>query len=205
MIAVKLPAGPKDLRIHQFKSMVHIPTEGFESEQDSLVFLAEFLDITYNQVLDFTKKDIRKMTAIAVRELSKMDITSALPKSINIQGQEFELVDPDKIGIGWFIDYNASSITADPVRLSTLFYVQKGFNYSDVDQNGNILYPIESRYKLFKENFPLDLFIRSSSFFLRKSLTSTKLSMVRELSQNKTQNKVSSFLRSLSHINGRRR
>lgn len=203
MIEVKMPAGPQDLRIKNFHSMQHIPEGGFKKTRDSILFLAEFTGLKYGQILDFTSSDVDKMTSLAVKALSKMDLISKLPKEIVLKGQTFELVDPEKIGIGWHIDFEGCSIQKDPVRLACMFYVQKGFNYSDVDQNGNITYPIASRYELFEQEFPLDLFIRSSNFFLKRSLTSIKRSMAIEVAKSKASHKISFLLRSLNLFNGR--
>jgi len=189
--------------------MSMIPEElEFESEQDSLLFLAEFTGLGYNRMLDFTLKDIKKMAATAIKALSTMDVTSKLPESITLKGQRFCLVDPEKIGIGWHIDWNKSAmqkaIEKDPVRLACLFYLPEGYNYSDVDQNGNITHPIASRYELFKEEFPLDLFIRCTNFFLVRSLTSTRRSMVREIAQ-KNRRKINTGMAVLNLFNGKAR
>lgn len=199
-----MPNGAKELRIKHFKSMTHVPAEGFSNSQDSLPFLAEFLNLNYNQVLDFRQRDVDKMVRLAVKALARMDLTSKLPKEITLGGTKFVLVDPDSIGIGWHIDFKSCSISKDPVRLACLFYVQEGYNYSDVDQNGNITYNIASRYELFEREFPLDLFIRSSNFFLKRSLTSIKRSTVIEIAQKKAKNKISSAIRSLNLLNGKR-
>ena len=205
MIEVKLPNGAKELRIKHFKSMAHVPEEGFNSTLDSLVFLAEFLGLRYNQVLDFKEKDVAKMVFLAVKALARMDLKAKLPAQITLGGRKFDLVNPDTIGIGWHIDFQGSDIAKDPVRLACLFYVPEGFNYSDVDQNGNITHNIASRYDLFEQEFPLELFIRSSNFFLKRSLTSIKRSTVIGIAQSKAKNKVSSLIKSLSLLNGRLR
>jgi hypothetical protein len=203
MIEVRMPSGPKQLRIKHFKSMAHVPEEGFDAAQDNLVFLAEFLDLNYNHMLDFRAKDIIKMTEIAVKCLARMDLKGKLPKEITLGHNKFTLVDPDKIGIGWHIDFQNCDINKDPVRLACLFYIPQGFNYSDIDENGNLLYPIDSRYEIFEKEFPLDLFIRCAGFFLRKSLISTKRLMVIEIAKKKATKKTSSLLKTLNLFNGK--
>jgi hypothetical protein len=205
MIEVRMPNGAKELRIKHFRSMSHVPEEGFKNTQDSLLFLAEFLGLNYNQVLDFRKRDIDKMVMLALKALARMDLKSKLPEHITLGGQKFVLVNPEDIGIGWHIDFKSCSITKDPVRLACLFYVQEGYNYSDVDVNGNITHNIASRYELFEKEFPLDLFIRSSNFFLKRSLTSIKRSTVIEIARNRTKNRISSLIQSLNLLNGKLR
>lgn len=203
MIEVKLPGSQKDLRIKHFKSMANMPENGFRSEQENLVFLAEFLGLTYNQILDFTRKDVHRMTALAMKALSKMDLVSKLPATITLKGQKFCLVDPEMIGIGWQIDFKGASIFKDPVRLACLFYLQEGFNYSSVDENGNITYPIASRQELFEQEFPLDLFIRCANFFLKQSLVSTRKSMVIKIQMSKAKNRTSLVLQAINPFNGK--
>lgn len=204
MIELRMPASSKELRIKHFNSMSMIPENGFNDENGGLLFLAEFTGLQYNRILDFTMKDIGKMITLAVKALSTMDVTSKLPKTISLKGQEFYLVEPDKVGIGWHIDFKNSSIVKDPVRLACLFYLPKGYSYSDVDENGNILYPLSSRHELFENEFPLDLFIRCSNFFLKRSLTSIKRSTVIEIARSKTKNQISSGIKILNLFNGKR-
>ena len=201
---VKIPTTAKGLRIRHFSSMSMVPDDGFKEDYDSLLFLAEFTGLGYNRMLDFTLKDIKKMTSTATKALATMDIRSKLPKNITLKDQTFYLVDAEKVGIGWHIDFGNTSIVKDPVKLACLFYLQENYNYSDVDANGNILYPIASRYELFKEEFPLDLFIRCSNFFLKRSLTSIERSMVREIAQ-KNPRKISTGMAVLNLFNGKAR
>lgn len=202
---VKIPTSAKGLRIRHFSSMPMVPEDGFKQDYDSLLFLAEFTGLGYNRMLDFTLKDIKTMRDTALKAMATMDIVSKLPKSITLKDQTFYLVDPDKVGIGWHIDFNNSSIKKDPVRLACLFYLQEGYSYSDVDENGNIKFTIASRYELFKEEFPLDLFIRCSNFFLKRSLASTERSMVREIAKTKAVNKISTGIQVLNLFSGKRR
>lgn len=203
MTEVKIPTNAKGLRIKHFASMSYVPQEDFKDEGESLLFLAEFTGLGYNKMLDFTVKDIKKMTATAIKAMASMDLVSPLPKTIKLDGQVFNLVDPDKAGIGWHIDFKNSSIKKDPVRLACLFYLPDGYSYSDVDENGNIKFPIASRYELFEKEFPLDIFIRCANFFLKRSLTSTKRSMVIEIANQKA-NKISMGLKVLNLFNGKR-
>lgn len=201
-ITVSIPRSAKDLRIKHFESMALAPVEEFNNPNDGLYFLASFLGLRYNQVLDFTVDDTKKMQALALKALSNLDLISPLPKEIKLNGQKFCLVEPSKVGIGWHIDFKNCNIKKDPVRMACLFYLPAGFNYSDIDENNNITHPIDSRYKLFEEHFPLDLFIRAASFFLKRSLNSTLKSMV---VANKTslKNRVSIAVKAISLTSGR--
>lgn len=204
MTEYRMPNGAKELRIKHFGSMAVLPSNGFQSDRDKILFLSEFTGLPYNKILDFTVGDIQKMVLLATKGIAQMNLAAPLPKTIVLKGQRFNLVDPDKIGIGWHIDYQNSSIKKDPVKLACLFYVPEGFNYSDVDENGNLTHPRDARYDLFADEFPLDLFIRCASFFLRKSLRSTWKLTARSLAQHRTIKRIGSVLRSLHLFSGKR-
>jgi len=205
MIEYKMPKGPNELRIKHFACLPLLPKDGFSTDRERVSFLAEFTGLRYGQILDFTEPDIHKMAAHAVNAISKLDLKTELPKRIKLGGKAFVLVDPEKIGIGWHIDFRNSSIATDPVRLACLFYIPENFNYSDIDENGNLVHDIASRHELFEAEFPLDLFMRSSTFFLNKSLHSIRRSMVRQIIAKKAKRKIVSLLRSLHLFNGKRR
>lgn len=200
-IEIKMSKNPKDLRIRHFQSMSLAPENGFSHAQEGMFFLASFLGLRYQQLLDFKAADIKRMTGIALAALSKLDLTSALPKEIVIAGTSYYLVEPNKVGIGWHIDFRNCSIIKDPVRMACMFYLQKGYNYSDADENGNIRFPIDSRYKPFEEHFPLDLFIRASGFFLKRSLHSILRTTLIETTQKRVQ--ISLVARLINPFSGR--
>jgi len=204
MIEVKMPGKGKDLRIKHFESMGHVPELGLRTDREKITFLAAFTGLNYSQVLQYTPIQIRKMSSLALSAIAKMDLTSKLPDTITLQGQEFYRVDPDKAGIGWHIDYSNCDIKKDPVRLACMFYIPVGYNYSDVDENGNILYPISSRHAMFAEEFPLELFMRSATFFLERSLKSTRRSMVLKTAERRLRQRVSLVAKVLNPFNGKR-
>lgn len=198
---IGIPTSPKDLRIRHFRSMAFAPSEGFNRIQEGLLFLASFTGLRYNQLLDFKPDDIKDIQRIALRTLSKMDLVSKLPEEVVLAGTSYYLVHPDKVGIGWHIDFKACNIEKDPVRLACLFYVQKGYNYSDVDENGNITYPIDSRYKVFEEHFPLEIFLRAANFFLKRSLNLVRKSLVIETISMRT--RISLAARVINPLSGK--
>lgn len=181
-IEVRIPTNPKDLRIKHFKSMSFFSASQteFKTIQESMFFLSAFTGLPYNVLMDFRAADIKKMAAAALNAISKLDLISKLPEEIKLAGTTYYLVQPDKVGIGWHIDFKSCNIEKDPVRLACMFYLQKGYNYSDVDENGNIKFPIDSRYKVFEEHFPLDLFIRTAGFFLSRLISSTQKELLAE-------------------------
>jgi hypothetical protein len=203
-INVSIPTVASKLRIKHFAAMQHVPIDGFNNDKDRIAFLAKFTGLRYGQVLDFTPVQIQRMTEHAMQAISTLDLISALPEAIELEGTTYKLVDPDKVGIGWHIDFSSCDIAKDPVKLACLFYLQEGYNYSDVDENGNIKFPIDSRYDLFAKSFELSLFMRCASFFLRKSLSLTSELMVQNLKSKKASERISFLIKVLNPSNGRR-
>lgn len=180
VIEVTISTDPKKMRIRQLKAVSLAPVKGFNRIEEALYFLAEFTGLKHHQLLDFKIEDIKTMVVKALEAVASLDLTSALPQTIKIEGTKYCLVDPDKVGIGWHIDFKSCNIEKNPVRMACLFYLPEGFNYSDVDENGNIKYPIDSRHDVFDKHFPLDLFLRCCDFFLQRSLHSMKKQVISE-------------------------
>ena len=99
---------------------------------------------------------------------------------ISINGVDYVLVDPSKVGIGWHIDISNSDLQNDPSRLASLMYIEKGTTYGELDENLNMKYSNQERAKLFEEHLPLPDYLNLVSFFLRQSI---------ELMSNYTENK----------------
>jgi hypothetical protein len=107
------------------------------------------------------------------------------PKVINLGGNEFELINPSKVGIGWHIDFANIDIEKDPVKAACLFYYPKGVKYGVTDENKNLLHPIRSRYNLVEREMDLQTFMSASAFFLRKIKKSMMLSMESQKATNR--------------------
>lgn len=209
-IEVKIPTNPKDLRIRHFASMALMPQKEIMYGDEGVYFLSSFTGVRYHKLMDFRVDDIRVMIATARATLSKMKLTSKLPERVTFAGTSYVLVDPKKVGIGWHIDFNHGNknswITKDPVRLSCMFYLQEGLNYSDVDENDNIKFPIDSRYEIFKEHFPLELFMPCCDFFLKRSLNSIRKSMVIEIVRNSKSKReaIGSVVKMINPLHGKK-
>lgn len=95
------------------------------------------------------------------------------PKEITINGKTYELVNPEKIGVGWHIDWANGDIEKDPVRMACLMYYPKGAIYGEVDAYDNLINPIKDRYKEFENHLPI-INIPRGIQFLQRFVTSTK-------------------------------
>lgn len=203
IVEARIPKHAKDLRIRHFSSLHVLPLEeGFKTDKERILFLSEFTGLGYNKTLQFPQMDVIKMSDAARNAIARMKVTGDPDAEIVLGKQTFCLVDPEKVGIGWHIDFANSPIAKDPVRLACLFYLPEGYNYSDVDENNNIIYPISSRYDLFAEEFPLELFIHAADFFLRKLHDSTKKQAMERIKSLPMRERINLLLRSSS---GKRR
>lgn len=165
---IKAPKTVKDLRIKHFAALSHPAMEAQPDLEGMALFISEALGLPYDTVLECDLADTLQVYRHLCVVYSQIRIQEA-PKEITLGGVEFRRIDPHKDGTGWHIDFSKSDIKEDPVRLACLFYYPKAAKkYGEKDQNGNLLYPIASRYDLFKEHFPLEVFINSSAFFLTK-------------------------------------
>lgn len=202
-IEVKIPRNADDLRIKHFSAMALAPVGEFTHPNEGLFFLAEFLGLRYNQILDFRVEDVKKMIVHALSAYSKLKLSGDPPKEIRIKGQKFYLAQPDKVGIGWHIDFSKCNIKKDPVRMACLMYLPDGYNYSDIDVNNNITHPIDSRYQLFADEFPLDIFIIAAGFFLKRSVSSILKEML--ISKKiKLKDKINFVTKAINPFNGKR-
>lgn len=112
--------------------------------------------------------DLSKLFAHLMTIIASINRDALPPKEITLDGQEFTLVDFEKVGSCWHADVEESNFDIDPVRLACICYIPKGTFYGEIDQNQNLLYPIASRWQLFHDHFELETFIQLNAFFLRK-------------------------------------
>jgi hypothetical protein len=165
---IKAPKTVKDLRIKHFAALSHPAMEAQPDLEGMALFISEALELPYDTVLECDLPDMLQVYHHLCAVYSHIRIQDP-PKEITLAGVEYRRIDPHKDGTGWHIDFSKSDIKEDPVRLACLFYYPKAAKkYGEKDQNGNLLYPIASRYDIFKEHFPLEVFINSTAFFLTK-------------------------------------
>lgn len=132
------------------------------------LFISEALELPYDLVLECDLEDTLQLYRHMCQVYSQIHIEEP-PQEITLGGVAFRRIDPHKDGTGWHIDFSKADIKEDPVRMACLFYYPKAAKkYGEKDQNGNLLYPIADRYEVFKEHFPLEVFINSTAFFLTK-------------------------------------
>lgn len=171
---IKLPKSSKDLRIKHLKP---IQSDKYLGQLDlplMVEFISDFTGVSKNKLMRIDYKDIVKMTAHINGLYANFDVNKRPPKEINVNGKEYEMVNPEKIGVGWHMDWSHLDIESDPVRMACLMYYPKCAIYGDVDEYDNLLNPIKDRYNDFENHFPLQTFLEASDFFLERFVQSAK-------------------------------
>jgi len=175
---IKLPNKTKDLRIQHFTALQnpYFLTEEKLDIMDQLEFIHLFTSISRPKLKRINATDIAKMFNHIVRLYSGIKVNKP-PKEITLNGIEFELINPEKVGVGWHADFSKGDMKKDAAYFGCLFYFPKGAKYGDVDENDNLLNPIADRYEIIKEHMPLDVFMNASAFFLSKIKQSMQISV----------------------------
>lgn len=179
-----------DLRIRHFKAL-QVVTELDENSQDSrLEWLGVFLGLKLHELRLLTAKQIATIYYNSVKVVSEMKINPTPPTELVLNGKVFTRIDPNKVGIGWHIDIGDAGrlnlIEKNPVKLACLFYYPEGSIYGELDENDNLIHPISEREELFKEHFPLNVFVESTAFFLNYYVKSIRKSIIQELAKRQT-------------------
>ncbi len=176
MKELRLPKSTNDLRIKHFKILSDPMYQGNMSFEMVVKFMADFTGEHVNDIRTIYPDILMKAFDHVQTIFSGLHIGTP-PKTLTLGGVEFELVDPNKVGIGWHIDFSNIDIDKDPVKKACLFYYPKGVKYGVTDENKNLLHPIRSRYTLIEREMPLDVFMSAAAFFLLKIKKSMTLSM----------------------------
>lgn len=167
LINEQIPRRVTDLRIKHLPAFQEL-SNGNIDLNSMVKFLAKLTFISANELMRVDKDDIIKMYKHCMKMFSGIVLSGNPEKEIIINGIFYDLVIPEKAGIGWHIDVSNSDFDKDPVRLACICYVPKGTNYGDLDQNDNMIHPIASRYKDFEKHFLMLDFIELNAFFLLK-------------------------------------
>jgi hypothetical protein len=191
---IKLPNKTNDLRIEHFNALQnpYFLTEEKLDIMDQLEFIHLFTNISRPKLKRINATDIAKMFSHIVRLYSGIKVNKP-PKEITLNGIKFELINAEKVGVGWHADFSKGDMKKDPVYFGCLFYFPKGAKYGAVDENDNLLNPIADRYEIIKEHMPLDVFMNASAFFLSKIKQSMQIS-VQILKTRKTIEKILNLL-----------
>ena len=181
----RLPKRSDDLRIRHFSHMANTDLEKMESIIDRADFVADFLGISKKKAYTIDAKDVIKMSNHIIELYADIHVGNP-PKEITLNGKEYELINPEKVGVAWHADFSKMDINRDPVQLACMFYFPKGAIYGDVDENDNLIHPIRERYNDIGDHLPLKVFLEASAFFLQKIEQSMRQSIVTRKATEKT-------------------
>lgn len=180
-----IPKTTEDLRIKHFKALSNPTYTDTPTIRELCEFMSEFTGEHYNDVLTWDIPDMVKAYQ-HVKELYADIRINKPPQTISFGSQEYELVNPHKVGAGWHMDFAKGDITTDPVWMACLFYYPKGVKYGTTDENKNLLYPIAERRNTIEREMSLQTFLESSAFFLTKIERSMRGSMEKRKATEKT-------------------
>lgn len=197
-INIKAPKSMNDLRIEHLTALTNPKfTTGELDLNDIIEFLSVLTSGTVNELKKVNISELKDIYVHCIGLFENYKVTEP-EKEIEVLGQKYELVDPKKVGVGWHIDVSNSDMQANPARLVALMYIEKGTNYGDLDQNGNMIYSNQEREKIFKQHLPLPIYLNVVSFFLRQSIVLTK-----SFTENPKRTKIR-LIRNLLAIRGKR-
>lgn len=186
MKGIALPKTTSDLRIKHWKPLTNPIFDGEITLEIACDFLSEFTGEHINDIREIDVKDIWKMFNHCVSLYEGIHIGSP-KKQITLGGEQYNLIEPHKVGSGWHIDWSKfSDIEKDPIKTACLFYYPaKAKKYGETDENKNLLYPIRDRYNTIERDMTLQDFMSASAFFLRKYEKSMRLYMERQKATSK--------------------
>ena len=166
MSEIKIPSNKQSLRIKHLKAVTDAEISEVPTLTEKIIFLADLTGSPLYELKKLNLKDIDKLYHVGVMAFRGFEIGEP-PKEIVLDGISFTMIDPRKVASGWHIDWQNTDGIKDPVKLACLFYFPTGETYGATDGNGNLINPISDRYDLFKEHFPLEVFLECNAFFLK--------------------------------------
>ena len=175
---IKLPKTTLDLRLEHYEVLAN-PLYSQKMDLNLVVdFLHDFTGIAKGKIKQIEYNDCMMIYNHVVKLYEGYNPQDP-PQEITVKGVDYELINPDKVSTGWHIDFGNTDVEREHIRLACLMYYPKGSIYGETDENDNLIYPIESRYYDFKEEFPLATYLDASAFFLRRSKASMSVFMVK--------------------------
>ena len=184
---IRLPKTANDLRIKHFKALNGLDSELPRSIIEVIDFIALFSGEPSSKIRsNVSKNELLRMYDHILTIFNDFKLMGNPPKEVVLKGKAFELIDPEKVGIGWHVDFEKSNLKEDPVRVACLYYFPKGEIYGAVDEYKNLINPIKDRYNIIENELPLTTFLECNAFFLQRCHKSMMLSTQRQRVKRKT-------------------
>lgn len=187
---IKIPKSAIELRIKHEKALQYADGEILTTLSGKIDFISKVSGARISDLKILNPKQINHIWSNCVLTFQGLGGLSEPPKSIILDGKEYEIVDPEKAPIGWHIDFG-EAITrkmneTNAPFLASLFFIPKGTTYGETDANDNLLHPIKDRIKIMEEHLPLRTYLEAKAFFLRKCQKSMQESILKRKVTAKT-------------------
>ena len=172
---IKIPGTVREMKISQLSKWAKLVRE-----VDDLENLVNNWDFKIEVVSIFSGETKQLLGRIEAKVLSKIfrDIMETLgkfessepSKSITIDGQDYVFKkDFKRVTTNQIIDLKSvEDLDLYPERGLSYCYLQKGYKYGALNEDGAIAYPSADRQKIFNDHFPGDEFLNWLGFFLNK-------------------------------------
>ncbi len=165
-----------DFRIEHMKAFANERLEKL-TKWKAMDYIEFIHDLSGNPIKDLMNvEDFNEIVELCnhyAKVFSKMKVPREPKDELTINGKEYTLVNLKRPNTAWVIDQDVMDLENDPVRMACLCYVPKGTKYGQMDEDGELLFPIDSRYDDFKNHFELQDFIALQVFFLSRYKNST--------------------------------
>lgn len=182
-----LPKRTADLRIRHYEAMKDTDWDNLTDIMEQVRFVSKATGISEKRILSIDAKDMIRMYLHLVELYAGINIRSAPPKQVELNGRIFNRIDPEKVGVGWHADWSKADIDKDPVWLACLMYYPDGSYYGEIDEQENLVHPAKDRYNLIRDHLPLEVFIQSAAFFLTCAERSMRRSILKKQHQSNTE------------------
>jgi hypothetical protein len=152
-ITIKLP---KKLRLKHLNAYIHLANENLTPLQKMVKVVSCLSEVKEKEVEKIVVEDLIFTYKSCITIMSREPL-GELQKVIEIDGKEYELINPIKQPISWVIDANGLVQDNNPEMIAALMYLPKGTHYGELDIHKNILYSVVERSKLFNEHLSIDV------------------------------------------------
>ena len=166
-IDIKPPQTIDDLRIRHHKVLTDTQFQGEVTVRQMCEFVAGITDTDLVKIHTVDIQDVIKIFHHCIGLFADFKKDAKPKEVIEIEGVYYHKVNPHKVASGWHIDLDSLPKDPKPTLLMALLYIPKGV-YGQLDENGNVKFPIAEREKIFEKHFKLTDFLSATAFFLRK-------------------------------------
>lgn len=135
---------------------------------EKITFCCEYCDIEEAKLQTVSVDSINSLFATVAQTLCG-HIPRTPKKHITVDGNKYRFVKRfSEQSAAWHELVRRSNFLEDPIQMAALCYIESGMKYAQKGDHDKILNPTAERANVFRENFPFDLYLDLSAFFLQK-------------------------------------